>query len=441
MQDTERLSLKTKIGYALGDFGGSIPFQSVTLFIVFYFTDVFGLSAAAAGLIFAIAKLWNAVCDPAIGSFSDRLQTRWGQKRPFLLFGAVPFGISFFLLVAAPQIEAKFAYALVTFLLFSTAYSIVSVPYGAITASISSSPEERSSLTAYRMAFAILAILFVGGATRPIVDAFDTPQEGFRFVGLLYGVMAAIFTIVTFATTYERSRVTIVEHLGFIERLRIVKSNVPFLLLNGAIIVHLAAITVVATIVNYYFKYNLRSEALTPVAFVGLFVAAALTLPLWLKLEKKIGRKATFNAGMALLSLMLVPLLLIENPNPYVVIAVMIVAGAGMSTIYVFPWSMVPSTIDYSEWKTGQRHEGLFYGFFYFSFKAAAALGGLLAGLGLDLAGYSASAGESGTLGDGTLTGIRILLTALPIALMMAGIAFVHFYPIDEAMERQFRDS
>jgi GPH family glycoside/pentoside/hexuronide:cation symporter len=232
-----------------------------------------------------------------------------------------------------------------------------------------------------------------------------------------------------------------VEHLGFIERLRIVKSNVPFLLLNGAIIVHLAAITVVATIVNYYFKYNLRSEALTPVAFVGLFVAAALTLPLWLKLEKKIGRKATFNAGMALLSLMLVPLILIENPNPYVVIAVMIVAGAGMSTIYVFPWSMVPSTIDYSEWKTGQRHEGLFYGFFYFSFKAAAALGGLLAGLGLDLAGYSASAGESGTLGDGTLTGIRILLTALPIALMMAGIAFVHFYPIDEAMERQFRHS
>lgn len=104
MQNTERLTLKTKIGYALGDFGGSIPFQSVTLFIVFYFTDVFGLSAAAAGLIFAIAKLWNAVCDPAIGSFSDRLQTRWGQKRPFLLFGAVPFGISFFLLVAAPQI-------------------------------------------------------------------------------------------------------------------------------------------------------------------------------------------------------------------------------------------------------------------------------------------------------------------------------------------------
>jgi len=441
MQDTERLTLKTKIGYALGDFGGSIPFQSVTLFIVFYFTDVFGLSAAAAGLIFALAKLWNAVCDPAIGSFSDRIQTRWGQKRPFLLFGAIPFGISFFLLVAAPQIEAKFVYALITFLLFSTAYSIVSVPYGAITASISSSPEERSGLTAWRMAFAILAILFVGGVTRPLVDSFSTPQEGFRFVGLLYGIMAAVFTLITFGTTFERSSVSTPGHLKLAERLRIVKKNVPFLLLNAAIIVHLAAITVIATLVNYYFKYNLQSEALTPVAFVALFIAAALALPLWLKVEKKIGRKLTFNMGMALLSLMLIPLLLIKNPNPFFVIAVMIVAGAGMSTIYVFPWSMVPSTIDYSEWNTGQRHEGLFYGFFYFSFKAAAALGGLLAGLGLDLVGYSASAGATGTLSDNTLTGIRILLTALPIVLMLAGIVFVHFYPIDETMEQEFHKS
>lgn len=437
-QESQKLKLSTKIGYALGDFGGSLAFQCVTLFIVFYFTDVFGLAPAAAGAVFALAKIWNAVCDPAIGSLSDRVRTRWGQKRPFLLFGALPLGVSFFLLVAAPPVEAKFAYALVTFLLFSSAYSFVGVPYGAITASITGDPAERSSLTAYRMAFAILAILLVGGVTKPIAAAFGTPQEGFRVVGVLFGALAAVFTWVTFLTTYEREVPAEKSSGGIAETIRVIRGNVPFLLLSGAIVVHLAAITVIATLVNYYFKYNLKAEAFTPVAFVCLFLSAAVALPLWLKADARFGKRASFNAGMLLLCATLAGLYLFEKPSPWQVIPFMVAAGIGMSTIYIFPWAMVPTTIDFAQWKTGQRREGLFYGFFYFAFKASAALGGLVAGMGLDLAGYvpAAASAEAPVLSDSTLYGIRFLMTVIPIALMLPGILLIHFYPIDPRMEK-----
>lgn len=435
----QKLTLKTKIGYALGDFGGSLAFQCVTLFIVFYFTDVFGLAPAAAGAVFAIAKLWNSVCDPAIGNLSDRVRSRWGQKRPFLLFGAVPLGLSFFLLVAAPPVEAKFAYALVTFLLFSSAYSFVGVPYGAITASITRDPDERSSLTAYRMAFAIIAILVVGGATKPIVSSFASPEAGFRAVGVVYGVLAAVFTWVTFATTYEREPQPQEDSRSIRETIRTLAGNKPFMLLSGAIIVHLAAITVIATLVNYYFKYNLKAEPFTPIAFVCLFLSAAAALPVWLKVDARIGKRNAFNAGMLLLCVTLAGLYILEKPEPWQVIPFMVAAGIGMSTIYIFPWAMVPSTIDYSEWKTGKRREGLFYGFFYFAFKASAALGGLIAGMGLDLAGYTASPENVQTSSQtaGTLGGIRLLMTLVPIALMIVGIILVHRYPIDLKMEQE----
>lgn len=437
MKPAETLSLGTKIGYAAGDFGSSIAFQAVTLYIVFYFTDIFGLTPAAAGAIFALAKLWNAVCDPAIGAVSDRISTRWGKKRPFLLFGALPLGLSFFLLVAAPHVDAKFAYALVTFLLFSSAYSFVGVPYGALTAVITRDPAERSSLTAYRMAFAIAALLVVGGVTKPLAAAFDTPAEGFRAVGIVFGALAALFTLVTFFTTREiESAEGDYRQSGWRESLAVLRGNTPFLLLSSAIIVHLAAITVIATLVNYYFKYNLRAEAFTPVAFVCLFLSAALALPLWLKVDARIGKRRALNAGMLLLCVTLLLLFFQPSTRPAAVIPLMILAGIGMSTIYIFPWSMVPSTVDYTEWKTGRRREGLLYGFFYFAFKAAAALGGLIAGSGLDFVGYKAGSSDA-ELSGSTLYGIRFLMTAVPIGLMLAGVALIHFYPIDPAMEKE----
>ncbi len=195
----------------------------------------------------------------------------------------------------------------------------------------------------------------------------------------------------------------------------------------------------IATLVNYYFKYNLNAEAFTPVAFVCLFLSAAVALPVWLKVDARFGKRASFNAGMLLLCATLAGLYLFEKPAPWQVIPFMVVAGIGMSTIYIFPWAMVPTTIDFAQWKTGQRREGLFYGFFYFAFKASAALGGLVAGMGLDLAGYvpAPSSAEAVVQSDGTLYGIRFLMTIIPIALMLAGVLLIHFYPIDPGMEKE----
>jgi Na+/melibiose symporter-like transporter len=262
-------------------------------------------------------------------------------------------------------------------------------------------------------------------------------------VGVLYGILAAAFTLVTFFTTFEKQAPEAEASSGFRATLGILFGNTPFLLLSGAVVVHLAAITVIATLVNYYFKYNLKAEAFTPVAFVCLFLSAAAALPLWLKVDARMGKRNSFNAGMLILCVTLGALYLFEKPAPWQVIPFMVVAGIGMSAIYIFPWAMVPSTVDYTEWKTGKRREGLLYGFFYFAFKVSAALGGLVAGLGLDLARYAPTPENirNSTQADSTLDAMRFLMTIVPIGLMAIGIFLIHRYPIDAKMqERMMQD-
>ena len=420
-----------KIGYALGDFGGSIVFQSVTLYIMYFFTDVFLISAAAAGSILFIAKFWNAICDPMMGVFSDATRTRWGRKRPFLLFGALPLGLSFFLLLASPPIESdmKFIYGLVMFLFFSTMYSATGVPYGALTANMTSDSVERSKLTAFRMTFAIFAILLIAGVTKPFVATFATEAQGFRSVGLIYGLLAAFFTIVTFLSVRERViKDEKKNEGGFAAGLKILTGNRPFLLLSFTVIFQLTAINLLASMVNYYFKYNLKSENMIPVAFLCLFLSTAAALPVWVIISKKIGNKLAFNLGMGLLSLVLLSFYVIPL-SPPVIAFLFVIAGIGMSTVYLHPWAMIPDTIDYSEWKTGFRREGLLYGFFYFAFKAAAALSGLIAGIGLSSFGYRPNMEQTGT----ALGGIQMLMTIVPVSMIVVGIAIMSFYPLSEA--------
>jgi len=252
------LSLITKLGYAVGDFGANMVFQSVVLFLMFYLTDVFLIPAGVAGTIFLIAKIWDAVSDPMMGYISDRTKSRWGQKRPYLLFGALPLGICMMLLFYTPALEgsSKTMYALVMFLLVCTAYTVVNIPYGALTANLTLDTNERSRLTGYRMFFAILGTLFVAGATKPLVGLFDSSVEGWRFIGMLYGAIAAFFTLVTFATVKERIQHKDTDEYHLRDIATTLKVNKPFIFLSIGVFLHLCAIGVLASMVNYLLKYN-----------------------------------------------------------------------------------------------------------------------------------------------------------------------------------------
>ncbi|MBN1534793.1 MAG: MFS transporter [Spirochaetes bacterium] len=429
--DAEKLGVLNKLGYGIGDFAANITFQSVTLFLLYFFTDVFMIGAASAGVIFFIAKLWNAACDPSMGYVADRTRTRWGRNRPFLLFGALPLGLAYFLLFASPDLSpaAKTAYALVTFLAFSTCYSVINIPYGALTANLTLDTNERSSLTGFRMAFAILGTLLVAGATKPIVALFPDQTVGFRMIGIIYGSLCVAVNIITFSAVRERVMPPKEQGMSFRQDLKLVAGNRPFIILTVSTILQMMAINLLAAMINYYFKYNLRAESYIPVAFLCLFATAMVALPLWVFVSGKWGKKTSFICGMTLLSFVLLGLRFIPAGNIVPVLGLFVVAGIGMATQYLCPWSMIPDTVEYAQLKTGLRREGILYGFFNFAFKFSAAFSGILAGFGLDFFGYVPNVAQH----QRALDGIGLMMTVLPFVLIIAGVALIFFYPIDAA--------
>lgn len=431
----EKLGVGTKIGYGIGDFAANIVFQSVSMFLLYFFTDVFLISATAAGSIFLIAKLWNAFCDPAMGYIADRTNTRWGKNRPFLLFGAFPLGIAFFLLFFGPQLSSslRIVYALVTFLFFSAAYSVVNIPYGALTANLTLDTHERSALTGFRMMFAILGTLMVAGTIKPLVAMFPSELTGFRMIGAIFGSLCIIVNIFTFASVKEKFTPVADEKKPFREDLKMVMQNKPFIILTVSTILQMVAIWLLASMTNYYFKYNLAAEKMIPVAFLCLFVTAMAALPFWVFMTKKWSKKNVLVAGTMLMGIMLLSLLVLPQENKTLIFGVFILAGFGMSALYLCPWAMIPDTVEYSQWKTGMRREGILYGFFNFAFKFSAAFSGIIAGFGLDYFGYVPNVLQKAD----TLFGIKMIMTAVPFFFILAGIIVILFYPIDTAMHEK----
>lgn len=433
--DSERVSLGVKLGYGVGDLGNNLVFQSLLIFLLFYFTDVFGIAASIAGTIFLVSKIWDGVSDPIMGYISDRTSTRWGQKRPYLLFGAPFLGLSFFLLFASPPIPDSWKpiYALILFLLVCTFYTVVTIPYSALTPALTLDTNERSNLTGYRMFCAILGSLIVAGATKPLISIFSSPLTGFRITIGIYSIFVVVIILVTFFSVREPVRQTSHENYSLTDIIKIIKSNPPFIVLTVGMILHLAAVGILAAMVNYYFKYTMDNESFTTIALLCIFVSAALALPFWVFVAKKLSKRASFNLGMGLLALMLITLFFIRELNIAVIIPIFILAGIGISTIYFSPIAMIPDTVEYSQWKTGLRREGILYSFFYFGQKLASALAGFFAGHGLGIIGFEPNKVQSIQV----LEGIRIITTFAPIVLIIAGIIFISFYPIDETLHRK----
>jgi len=429
------ISVGSKFGYGIGDFAFNASYQMIAFFLLIFYTDVFGISPAVAGSIFLFSKVWDAVSDPIMGYITDRTNSRWGKKRPYIFFGAVPLGISIFLLFAAPGLQGnlKIIYALLTFLLFCTAITVTNVPYGSLTAAMTTDSNERSSISGYRMTFALLGTLFAAGITKLLVSLFPDEITGFRCVSAIFGIMVIIILWITFFSTKERVVTEREERVSFIENFRVIIRNKPFIILTFSTLLFMIAMNLMAIIVNYYFKYNLNNEAMIPVAFLSIFLTAALLIPLYVYISKKKSKKYGLNIGMGVLVLSLLILFFFGEKNIIYTIIILIIAGAGLSAVFLFPWAMIPDTVEYSEWKTGLRREGIIYGFFWVSFKIGTAIAGFIAGWGLDLSGYVNNVIQSET----SLLGIRLMISFIPILFIISGIILISFYPIDAAFHKK----
>ncbi len=446
LSTTEKVPLLTKLAFGSGDVGPAVATAIMSFFLLYFFTDVARLEPAAAGVILLVTKIWDAVNDPLIGLLSDRVNTRWGRRRPWFLFGAVPFGLAFFLLFQTPQLgdTGKFAYYLVVSLLLDTMFTVVNVPYTALTPELSRDYDERTSLNSYRFAFSIAAGL-IAAVTHPIivdaVAANSDVQTGYAVSALIWAIVCAAPFFFAFWGTYERHTPEEAESLPFIESLKWTIRNRAFRYAAGIYLLSWLVVQTVSTLIVYYLTYWLRRPEITPLVLLAVQGSSLIWLFIWNAISRRVGKKGVYFIGMSAWVATSLALFIVQPDWPtWSVTALAALAGVGVAVAYLIPWAMLPDVIELDELETGRRREGAFYGLFVLLQKLGLALGLFAVGQVLSATGYITpppGATEPITQPDSALLAIRLMMGPVAAAILVAGMMLVARFPITKASHEQ----
>jgi glycoside/pentoside/hexuronide:cation symporter, GPH family len=434
-----KLSVRTKLGFGVCDLGGNLFFTAMGFWSLYYLTDTVGVPAAAAGFAVMIGKLWDAVTDPMMGFISDRTRSRWGRRRPYLLFGALPLFISMWWFFTNPHIANATMltiWAAFALCFLNTAYTVVNIPYSSLTPELTKDYHERSSLNGYRFGFAVFGTLLGAGAVLPIVNSFATRDAGFSAVGALLGFVMMLTALITFSSVREPDHSKEPRPTeGFFETFLAVFKNPHYIRVLLTYALNLTALTFVQGILAYYFKYLYRNEAMTTIAMVLLLVVAMLCIPISVIVSKRIGKKRTYQFSLSVLAVTCLSIFFLGHIlGINFFLAMMVVGGIGIGFGYVAPYAMVPDTVEYDALTTGRRKEGAFYGMWTFTSKVGTSLAIALTGLVLGLAKYVApdAANLSPLQPDSTLFAIRMLVGPIPAVIFFGAVVLIQFYKLDE---------
>lgn len=428
----EKLAVKVKLGYGVCDLGGNLFFTVIAFLLLNYLTDTVGIAAGLAGSIIMIGKIWDAITDPVVGYLSDRTQSRWGRRRPYILFGSVPLFLTMILMFTNPNLDGQvklFVWGIVVYCLLNTAYTLVNIPYNSLTPELTQDFHERTSINGYRFGFAVIGTLLGAGAALPLVNAFSSKNLGFTVLGTLFGFIMLVTALITFFAVKEPERSQPLPTTGFFKTYLKVFKNGPYNLILVAYTLHITAITVASGIVIYYFKYIHNDEAQTTIAMMFLLVTAMFFIPVSVLLSKRMGKKLVYGSGMFIFSVAVMFIFLFGHTRGVSFsFAMMFFAGIGMGFTYAMPYAIVPDAVEYDYLLTGERTEGAFYGIWTFGIKLgqAAALG--IMGAVLSLSGYLPDVAQS----PEALLGIRVLMGPITAVLFLLSIFFLYLYPINE---------
>jgi len=445
--ETEPLSFREKLGYGLGDTASNFFFQVFNLFLMYYYTDIFGLAPAAVGAMFLVTKAIDAVSDPVMGLIADRTNSRWGKYRPYLLWGAIPYGICGYLMFAGPELSdtGKLIYAYATYTAMMLAYTVVNVPYSALMGVISPSSLERTKVASYRFICAFMAGWLIATFVGPLKNLLGggDEAEGFRLTMIVFAVVSIALFWVTFATTRERVT-TERESTNVRQDLKALLANGPWLVLFLSAIVTLMNIAVRNGSLLYYFKYYVGDDG-TPLflifdktaVFLSLGLVAmiggiALTKTLVEHFEKRL-----LMIVLTLLNALSMAAFYFIPPDDYwLMVAVNCFGSFAIGPTPALVWSMYADCADYGEWKSGRRITALVFSTVQFAQKMGLAVGAGVLGMVLGSFGFVANEVQSET----SLMGIRLMFSILPAALAVAGAVFIFFYRIDARTIRRMED-
>ena len=436
---TAVLSRRTKLLYGSGDVGFSLTSTIIGAYFAIFLTDVVGLSPGRAAAAIFIGSSWDYINDPIVGYLSDRTRSRWGRRRPFLLFGALPFAIAFVMLWWRPpyaSASALTAYYAVAYVLFDAAATVAYMPYFALTPELTSDYDERTSLTSYRMFFSILGSLVAFTVPLFLIPSFE-PASAPRvlLMGLIFGLVSALPLLLVFFGTRERKAYQRQERPGLLPALRAAVKNKAFV--YGLLIFLMTWISVVILqdTLLFYIKHVVQREGDSELIMATVFVVAMVALPGWNWVAQRWSKRSAYVGGIAFWAVVQIALITLgPSTGLGVILGLCVLAGIGVAAAHVLPWAMIPDAVEWGEYQTGERHEGTLYSLVTLCRKVATSLAIPATLLLLEITGYDGLAPRQPA---GALMGIRLVIGPLPAALLGLGIVFALRYPLTRERHAQ----
>ena len=440
---TKKLSVGAKLKFGVGDFGCSVITGLIQFYMLFYYTDIVGIDPGLAGTAMLVGKLtWDMVNDVLFGYLLDKTRSRWGRRRPYLIFGAVPLMLSFWLLLSLPRgmsnVAAFFA-VIGSFILFDTFHTLVAPAYAAMSAELTDDYDERTSMTTYRMVFNIVGYIFGAGVTTMVADILRNSmgldlQGAWSIMGLIYGGLGAVTLLIP--GLFLKERPVVEAEPTKIPPLKAIFStlkNKPFVSYLIISMIMSTAFTMVTTMMPYYMIYQLRMADAQTLIMVLMMGTLALCLVPCSMVSGKIGKAKTYALGITIASLGLVVAFFLTGQGNTIFYLAAIV-GLGFSSQWVCPHSMMPDVIEQDELVTGERREGIYFGMNATAGKITSALGSAICGWGLKLGGYVEGGAEQAA---SALTAIRGMFALIPALLLLVCVPLLIRYPITRESHAQ----
>lgn len=473
-QINHKLSFKEKVGYSFGDLASCLFWMTIMSQLLYFYTDIFGLTGKAAGLMFFISRILDAIFDVVIGMTADRTKSRWGKFRPYILFGAIPLSVLAVMAFTTPELgeTGKLIYAYTTFISFMFLYSVVNIPYTALLGVMTGDPDERTSASSFKFVGSFSAGMIVSATILPLAAYFGKEDiaKGWQMAMVIYAIAATIFLLITFLSTKERIQPMTKEKTSIKNDLKDLSQNIPWMLLFAVTILIILFVCIRMSVTTHYFKYYVGEQVVpwlgTLINFFysyilnpiyGLFGKAPIAL---FETSHKFGFEIlasifnTVGQSLSLVGVLLVPwftqlvgrlralnILIFGailftssfyflNPNNVGLILTFQFFGSlfGGPTSAIL-WVLYADTADYSEWKTGRRATGLVFSASIMSNKIGWAFGSMIAAIILDKTGFIANQIQNADV----LSGIKSMMSIYPSIIGIIGFVIIaFFYKLDE---------
>lgn len=437
------MRLTEKIGYGLGDTASSMLWKLFSVYLMFFYTDICGMDAWVVGVLFLVTRVWDSLLDPVIGLLCDRTHSRWGTFRPWLLWGALPFGVLGVLTFYMPELGAggKVVYAAVTYSLMMIAYSSVNVPYAALLGVMSADAHDRTVLAAFRMTFAAIGSTLVVLMVEPMEKAFRpwAGQTGSWTAAIsVVALLAVVLFFVTFATTRERVRPVRAERHPVLVSLRDLMRNKPWLILAGAAVCLQVFNAFRESGTIYFFKYYVADGTVEPVSLAGtaltgsaLFlavgqifnIAGIVLMPF---AADRFGRRRTLASALLLTAAFSFAFYFVCQEGYPVLLLAQALISLSVGGVLPLLWAMSADTADYAEQRSGRRDTGLIFSSYSMAQKIGWSVGSAATAWILSLAGFEANTIQS----PAALTVISFLQSLFPAFAALGACAFILFYPL-----------